>query len=290
MFVIIGANGNTGRVAAETLLSAGHGVRVLLRDERHAATWQAKGAEVAIGSLTDAASLERAFEGAGGAYVLLPPDLASTDMRGRARTLFGNVATALASSKLPHVVLLSSIGAQHADGTGPIASLHIAEQLLGAVPGLARTFLRAASFLENQGSVLGVVTAHGILPSFIPADLAYAQIATADIGRFAAKALVEPAAQGETRVWNLAGAFDPSENDVAAALGKILGREIPVVVNPLEAVVPTFTGFGISEHVAGLFREMYAGVASRHVAFVEGEPVQRGALGPAEVLAGMLAS
>lgn len=288
MFVIIGANGNTGRVAAETLLSAGQPVRVVLRDERQAESWKNKGAEVAIGSLDDVASLEAAFAGARGVYTLLPPDVTSTDLRARARQVFGNVAKALTSAKVPQVVLLSSIGAQHADGNGPIAAVHIGEQILGAVPGIGRTFLRPAYFLENHGAVLAVVTGHGILPTFLPADLSFPQIGTADIGRFAGKALVEPAAAGETRIWNLAGPVDPSENDVAAALGKILGREIPVVVSPLDAVVPTYTGFGISEHVAGLFREMYAGIVSGRVAFVAGEPVLRGALGPAEVLGGML--
>jgi len=289
MFVIIGANGNTGRVAAETLIEGHQAVRVVLRDERTAAAWQAKSAEVVHGSLEDVASLERAFVGARGVYLLLPPDNASNDTRTRARRLFGNVAQALTQAKVPHVVLLSSISAQHADGNGPIAALHIGEQILGAIPGLARTFLRASSFLENHAAVLGAVTGHGILPTFLPADLTYAQISTADIGRFAAKALVEPATAGETRVWNLAGAVDASERDVAAVIGAILGREIPVVENPLAAVVPTFTGFGLSEHVAGLYREMYEGIVSGHIAFVAGEPVLRGSEGPREVLGRMLA-
>lgn len=288
MFVIIGANGNTGRVAAEALLAAHEPVRVVVRDDSSAAAWRAKGAEVAVASLEDAASLGRAFAGARGVYLLLPPDNASTDMLGRARRLFGNAAQALATTKVPHAVLLSSIGAQHAAGNGPIAAVHIGEQILGAVPGLARTFLRASYFLENHGAVLGAVTGHGILPTFLPADLRLTQIGTADIGRFAAKALAEPPTN-DIRVWNLAGAVDASERDVATVLGGIIGREVAVVENPLEAVVPTFTGFGISEHVAGLYREMYEGVASGHVAFVAGEPVLRGSEGPAEVLGRLLA-
>jgi len=34
------------------------------------------------------------------------------------------------TSGIPHVVLLSSVGAQHAQGTGPIRSLHHAESVI----------------------------------------------------------------------------------------------------------------------------------------------------------------
>jgi hypothetical protein len=50
-------------------------------------------------------------------------------------------------------------------------------------------------------------------------------------------------------------------------LAKILGKPVEVVAAPLEAVVPTFTSFGISPNIAGLFQEMYDGVARGLVAF-----------------------
>ena len=55
---------------------------------------------------------------------------------------------------LPHLVLLSSVGAQHADGTGPVKTLHYAERRFRELPGF--TSLRAAYFVENWGSVLAV--------------------------------------------------------------------------------------------------------------------------------------
>jgi hypothetical protein len=50
-------------------------------------------------------------------------------------------------------------------------------------------------------------------------------------------------------------------------LTKILGKPVEVAQAPLEAVVPTFTGFGISANIAGLFREMYEGMGNGLVAF-----------------------
>ena len=64
----------TAVVVANTLLSQGRKVRVLVRDAEKGAAWQAKGAEVAVADLHgDEGALSRAFVGAEGAYVLFPP-------------------------------------------------------------------------------------------------------------------------------------------------------------------------------------------------------------------------
>ena len=39
-----------------------------------------------------------------------------------------------------------------------------------------------------------------------------------------------------------------------------LGHEVVVEEAPLAAVVPALTSFGISENIAGLFRDMYEGI------------------------------
>ena len=180
------------------------------------------------------------------------------------------VAT-LAAAKVPHVVLLSSIGAQHPDGNGPIQTVHnIEQQLRGA--GLPSTFVRAGYFVENWGAVAHPVKADGVLPTFIAADRAVPMVSTADIGKIVAQALLD--GPRGTRVIELSGPTDPTPKDVAAAFSKILGRPIQVVHAPLSAVVPTFTSFGISENVASLYREMYEGIASGRVAFDQGERVR----------------
>ena len=78
MFAITGITGHTGAVVAETLLAAGKPVRVIVRDAAKGAAWKARGAEVAVADLKDAAALAQAFRGVQGAYVLSPPDLTTT--------------------------------------------------------------------------------------------------------------------------------------------------------------------------------------------------------------------
>ena len=79
MFVITGATGNTGSVAAKALLAAGARVRVVVRDRQKAEGLRALGAEVVVADLTDEAALERAVAGAEGVYFLSPPDMAASN-------------------------------------------------------------------------------------------------------------------------------------------------------------------------------------------------------------------
>lgn len=276
MFVIAGGTGHTGRIVARTLLEQGEKVRLVVRSGDKGAPFAARGAEVVVASLEDEAAMTRAFSGAGGAYLLSPPAVTSPDMVAERRPMLDALARAAKSAKLPHVVLLSSIGAQHADGNGPIKVLHHAEQVLGAATAL--TAVRAGYFLENWAGVLPLAKKDGVLPSFIPGAKPVPTVATPDIGRVAAQALA--AGPRGRRVIELAGPTDPSPNAVAEAASRIFGRPVRVQEAPLSAVVPTFTSFGVSEGMARLFQEMYAGIIDGTVAWElrEAEPV-RGRIG-----------
>lgn len=264
MYAIAGVSGNTGSVVAETLLAQGKPVRVIVRDAAKGESWKARGAEVAVAELDDAAALTRAFANVQGAYLLLPPLPTSEDPVGHNAKRTRALAQAVKAANVPHVVLLSSIGAQHADGNGPIKVLHVAERELAAT-GAALTAIRAAYFQENWGGSLGTL-ASGTVYAFLPNDLRFPQVATRDIGRTAAAALVEGAPRGTTQIIELAGPQDYSGADAQAALTKITGKPITVAVAPLDAVVPTFTGFGLSKAMAELYREMYEGIISGRVA------------------------
>jgi uncharacterized protein YbjT (DUF2867 family) len=267
MFVVTGASGNTGKIVAEALLSAGKRVRVFARDPARVSALAARGAEVSTGSLEDAPALARALEGAEGLYLLSPPDLGARHfLRDRAKLLDGVVDT-IRRSKTKHVVLLSSLGAQLPKGTGPVVSLHHAEQALRGAE-VPSTFVRAGYFVENWGSVLPVAIKDGVLPSFIAGDQAVPMVSTADIGRVAAEALL--AGPKGTEVIELSGPKDPTPREVAETVSRLLGRKVALVEPPLDQVVPAFTSFGISEDVARLYEELFRAIA-RHELEPKGE-------------------
>lgn len=285
MYAVAGVTGHTGRVVAEMLLAMGQPIRVIVRDEKKGALWTSRGAEVAVASVDDEAALARALSGTEGAYVLLPPDAVTTDFLGSRAKMIGAIGGAAVSAGLPHLVLLSSIGAHIPKGHGPIGALYQAERRFEAL-GIGTTFVRASYFLENYGAGLPAAKNDGVLPSFLPANATHSVVTTTDIGRTAAQALLD-GPKGR-RVIELSGPSDVTPADVAAALSELLGRAVKVMEAPLDAVVPTFMSFGMSQHMAELYREMYASFIAGAISWEgKGERV-RGSIGVTEGLRAMI--
>jgi uncharacterized protein YbjT (DUF2867 family) len=270
MYVVTGASGNTGKIVAKRLLAAGKKVRAIVRQPDKARDLADAGAELVQADLSDRAAFEKALAGAQGLYLLSPPDMGAKDFLKERAALLASVVGAVKAASVPHVVFLSSISANRPSGTGIILSVYEGERLLRE-SGVPTTMLRAGYFVENWGAVIPAAKGDGVLPSFIAASQSLPMVCTADIGETAAELLL----QGDRapRVVELSGPRDASPNDVAQTLSKILGKPVAVVEPPLDAVVPTFTSFGISPNIAGLFRDMYQGIKDGSVVF-EGAPAE----------------
>ncbi len=286
MFVIAGATGNTGGVVANTLLAQGKPVTVLVRDAQKAGNWRLKGAQVATASLEDSHALAAAFAGAEGTYLLIPPNYKAADALAYGSRVGDALAAAVKTSGIPHVVLLSSVGAQHAQGTGPIRSLHHAESVIGPATRNV-TLLRAAYFLQNWASGVEGVRNQGVLHNFLTPERRIPMVSTADIGKIAAECLIDPA-RGR-RVVELAGPEDYSPQEIAQTFAAALGKPVKLETHPLDAVIPTFTTLGFSQDLAGLFREMIEGINSGHVAYEgKGATFKRGSVTAPETINQML--
>ncbi|MDP3237371.1 MAG: NmrA family NAD(P)-binding protein [Myxococcales bacterium] len=273
MFAIAGVSGHTGAVVADTLLSKGQKVRVIVRTAEKGVAWQKKGAEVAVADLGDVAALTKALTGATGAYLLSPPNFAAADFIADRTALIGTMAKAITASGLKSLVFLSSVAAQHPAGTGPIVTVHRAEQAFGTLAPSV-TFIRAAYFLENYGSVIPVAKAQGVLPNFGPVDVKFPQVCTKDIGEAVVQALLTPA--DGLRVVELAGKEDWSVQDVAAALSSLLGKPVQAVAAPVEAAKAGLMQNGVPESMATLYAEMYAGMGKGLIMFEKPGSISRG--------------
>ncbi len=263
MFTVFGATGNTGSIVAQRLLAAGKKVRVAVRDPGKVADLAKAGAEVVRIDLADAASVAKALDGAEGAYVLVPPDLSSTDLVGRGAKISAAYASALRGSSVKHVVALSSVGADVERGTGPIVIARGLEQALAGT-GVKSTFIRAPYFMENLLGYAHPMKSDGVLPVFGGGEAhPFPMIATKDIGETAAAALLAPPAASE--IVELSGPSAYSYADAAAVASKILGRTVKPLVLPIDALVPALTKVGMSANVAGLFREMTEAFGSGRV-------------------------
>ena len=284
MFVVVGATGNTGSAVVETLLIRKQPVRIVVRSADKGAAWKAKGAEIAVASLDDVSALAKAFEGAKGVYLLVPPNYGAAAWLVDQRARMDRAADAVRKSGIGHVVFLSSIGGHIAEGTGPIRAARYGEQALGAVA-TNMTVLRPCYFMDNWAPVLGAAKGQGVLPTFIAPQAMVPMISTRDIGRVGAEQLM---AGGKSKqIVELAGPEEYSPDQVAAALGQILGKSVTAQHAPLSAVVPTFKSFGFSDEAAKLFEEMYTSFSTGAIGYEHPASIVRGKVTLAEALRGM---
>jgi uncharacterized protein YbjT (DUF2867 family) len=262
MDVIFGANGRAGGETAKALLEGGRPVRVVLRRAEQAEAWRARRADVAIADMKDADAVAAALEGASGAFLINPPPVSGDPYRS-AEVIGTALAQGARRAGLRKAVVLSSVGAQHASGTGVISTLHQMEtSLADAAPAIA--FLRPGYYVETWSEVVEAVLGEGVLPTFLDPDLKIPMVSTIDVGRTAA-ALFSEEWTGK-RVIELGGPDDWSAREVADAFAQVLGRPVMPAFIPGPKRAGVYAEAGVPAQVAEALLGMYDGLASGRIA------------------------
>ena len=256
MYVILGATGNTGSIAANFLLSKGKKVRVVGRDSGRLQRFVDKGAEAFTATVNDAAALTKAFSGARAAYLMLPPAKSPEEQE---RDSDG-VAQAVRESGLRYAVHLSSYGAQLAEGAGPVSGLHSSEEKLNAIDGLNVLHLRAAYFMENNLAAIGMIHGMGIFGNALLPDLKIPMAATRDVGDYAGQRLLHLDFSGkQTR--ELLGERDLSMTEATAAIARGIGKpDLRYEQLPYDQVEQALTQLGVPPKGAAMYIELYKAI------------------------------
>lgn len=241
MFAITGITGKVGGATARALLAAGRNVRAVSRDPARASAWRERGCDIALADMSNAAALARAFAGAEGVFLLLPPVFDPSPGFPESGAVVAAVREALLAARPGKVVCLSTIGAQ-ATQENLLTQLTRWEQALGDLP-VPVTFLRPGWFMENVEWDIPSAR-EGTLPSFLqPLDRGIPMVATADVGRVAAELLQDT--WSGTRVVELEGPSRIAPNDIAAAFAKVLGRPVRAEAIPRDTWETLFRSQGM---------------------------------------------
>jgi uncharacterized protein YbjT (DUF2867 family) len=269
MIVVMGATGNTGGVVAARLLENGRRVRAIGRSAETLGALKAKGADTAVGDASDAAFLTSAFNGADAVYALVPPDLRAVDAREHQLRIGRSIAEALRRARVGNVVFLSSIGAEQPEGTGPIAGLHRVEKTIEEL-GIDALFLRAGYFMDNAYGSLPLIRSQGMNGGLIRGSVPIAMVATPDIGRVAADALLRLDFEGTSRR-EVIGPRDYSLGEITRIIGEKIGKPDLAYVELSEADFRSaLAGAGISPSVADAFVEIAQAINDGKVRSLEG--------------------
>ena len=223
MYIITGATGHTGSVIAEALLAKGEKVRVIGRSRERLERFAAKGADPFVADVHDAEALTKAFDGARAVYAMLSSDFRLEDFRGDQERVTDALAAAIEKAAVPYAVCLSSVGADKPERVGPVNGLHSFEQKINRIPNLNALILRPTYFMENSLMQLKIIQTMGTMGGLLKADLPLAQIATRDIGDYAANALLQLNFTGKT-TRELLGQREVSMKETATAFGNAIGK------------------------------------------------------------------
>ncbi len=269
MYVVLGASGNTGSIVANALLDLGKKGRVVGRDSKKLAPFVNRGAEAFTADAVDGEALSRAFAGAEAAYTLTPPNMSSANYRAEQDQITEAVAKTLETAGVKYAVTLSSVGADKAKKTGPVAGLHAMESRFAQIPGLNALHLRAGYFMENTLPQIGIIQQFGMMAGPVRADLPLPMIATRDIGAAAVDALLRLDFSGQ-QTHELLGQRDLTYSEAARIVGAAIGKPALAYVQlPAEQVILAMSQMGISKNVASLLCEMSDALDSGYMKALE---------------------
>jgi uncharacterized protein YbjT (DUF2867 family) len=200
---------------------------------------------------------------------MVPPNLAAVDVRAYQERVSDALTAAIEKASVPKAVVLSSIGADKAEKTGPVVGLHNLERKLDGIAGLDAVYLRAGYFMENLLPQVGVIQNFGIVAGPVRPDLRLPMIATRDIGAVAAELLLKPDFTRK-HARELLGQRDVSYQELASIIGKAIGRPgLSYAQLPPSQLKPALVQMGMSANMADLLLEMAEALNSGHMVALE---------------------
>jgi uncharacterized protein YbjT (DUF2867 family) len=215
-----------------------------------------RGAEGCSVDIMDGEALAQACDGAEAVYALIPPNVGAQDVLQYQQQITESIASAIENAGVTHAVVLSSVGADKPDRTGPVVGVHRLEERLKEIEWLNAVFLRAAYFMENLLPQVHVIHDFGMMAGPLKPDLPIAMIAAKDIGAAAADRLIRLDFKGkETR--ELLGHGDLTYVEAAKIIGRTLGhRSLFYTELPKQQMMEALLAMGFSESMARALLEM----------------------------------
>lgn len=253
--VVTTPTGNIGHVVVERLLNAGADVTVIARNPDKLTPNVREKVTVHQGDLGDAAFVQKATENAEALFWLTPPNFTAPDWRAFYQQNADSAANAVRANHIPYVVHLSSAGAEHATGFGPVSFIQIVENALNAT-GANVLHLRPGFFYENFLAQVEPIKNTGKMFYGMPPEARFPLIATRDIGEAAARRLLAHDFSG-VEIMGLHGPADvPTFAEAAQIIGEAIGKPVEYVQIPLDALKSQLLQMGASQSVADSYIEM----------------------------------
>ncbi|SDF41937.1 Uncharacterized conserved protein YbjT, contains NAD(P)-binding and DUF2867 domains [Dyadobacter soli] len=257
--IILGASGRVGSAVTDKLLESGEAVKGVVRNEEKADELKSRGADAAVADAHNLPALKVALRDGETLFALTPETGQEANVLGETNDVLTNYRAALAASGINKIVGLSSMGAQHREGTGNLVMSYMLEHAFDGLD-LTRAFIRPAYYYSNWLGYLDSAKETGVLPTFFPVDQKIPMICPADVGHFAAEVLLGDDRDGT--IYELSGPASLSSAEVANAFSEVLNKEIKAQQIPRKQWDDTLRSIGFSADGVRNFVEMTEAVIS----------------------------
>lgn len=276
VYTISGITGNVGSKIAQILLSAGHKVRGIVRNIEADSSKKlaAQGVELYEATFLDVAGLTKAFAGANGVFVMTPPENTSEDPEKQTQLYAEALSKAVSDANVGKAVVLSSVAAHLASGTGVIAKLHHLETAFKALTNVPVAILRAGYFAENTLGALGPAVEQGVVPYLVAPEAVIPIVSTLDIATQASKLLQEQFTG--LRIIEFEGPQRLSHADVTQILSELLNKPLQGSLVPREARASIMESFGFGKVGALRFAELTFAIEDGIIQFEGGHESVKG--------------
>lgn len=215
MICITGAGGTVGSEVARQLASAAVPLRAAFFSKDKVAAAREAGIDAVAIDYGRPETLRSAFQGCGELYLVGPNAVDQTRLE-------LNAVEAAKAAGVRHIVKQSVMGA--ADEAFELAGVHRPVELAIEASGLAWTFLRPNSFMQNVVTYMaGTIKAHDAFYS-ASGTAKISHVDVRDIAAVAVKALTESGHEG--KAYTLTGPEGFSYDELADALSAALGRTV----------------------------------------------------------------
>lgn len=234
LILVTGATGQQGGATARELLAKGYTVRALTRrpDSAPAQALAKAGAEIVAGDLNDAASLERALQGAWGVFAVQNTWEAGVEGE---ETQGKRIAELARKNNVQHYVYTSVASAHRNTGIPHFENKWRVEATVRGLGFPSHTIIRPVFFMENlTGPWFLPGIQQGQLAVGIKPDTVLQMIAVADIGKYGCWAF-EKHAELNGRAIDIAG-DQLTMPQTAAVLSKAIGQPVTHLQVPIAEV------------------------------------------------------
>lgn len=256
IYVITGATGHVGMKLCEILLSQGKKVRAVARNMEKLKPLMSKRAEIFQGNMEDQGTMTRAFTGAKAVFTMIPPNFKVENFRMYQNRMSQVYRASVIGAGVRSIVNLSSLGANHAEGFGPINGLHDNEERLNQLDAVNVLHLRPTYFMENHLPAQEMARKMGFYGSAIREDVKISMIAAQDIAAVAASRLINMDFQGKSVV-EIMGPKEYTMPEITQIIAPIVEKpDLKYVPFSYEDAEKGMIAAGISKDLAAQYIEM----------------------------------